>query len=134
MPLSREDMPLVSRIVSMRLQPPAGMRFRVYPPKQVQDDPSCLDSDDPAKVLDETVWRIRFQNGLVFDVSFPQLMAITYQLRAYIPERNKIADQIARGSRRGASRVRVKMKLAEIMDPSQVKELLASLKIDGIGD
>ena len=54
--------------------------FKIYPPKEVTDDPSVLQSDQLLRKLSDTKWWLQFADGTEELLSFAELLVLTYQL------------------------------------------------------
>ena len=54
--------------------------FKIYPPKEVTDDPSVLKSDQVLAKLSDTKWWLQFADGTEEMLSFAELLVLTYQL------------------------------------------------------
>jgi len=137
MKLSQQEyetvMAVVTKVIDERLKGSPRGRFKIYPPQEVKDDPSLLSKPNLAETLADTVWRLRFWDGSERNVSFTQLMTITHNV---IIQTRELAEMDAklREAKSGPSRfhLRMKVNISEIMEDATVKELLASLQIEGV--
>ena len=106
--------------------------FRVFPPREVVEEPAVLRADDVVERLLHTKWWLAFNDGREELVSFPELIAMTYQLvmvNATIEEVQR--DMQSKGETDGTVDIDASFNLWELLQPDMARSLLRRLSIEG---
>jgi hypothetical protein len=101
--------------------------YKVYPPKEVSDDPAVLKSDEVATKLDGTKWWLRFADGREELLNFRELMVLTYNVFVV---KTRLTHQFMQGVTSGNFNVSVTMAVPYVMTKEGVQSLLARLNLE----
>ena len=117
-------MRLAGRIVAV------SWGFKIYPPREVTDDPSVLKSDQVLRKLSDTKWWLQFADGTEEMLSFAELLVLAYQL---IQLRAKFDDLRKKGPTPGGDiQITFSVPIYEILQPEYAKSLLSKLIFEGV--
>ena len=108
--------------------------FKVFPPREVVEEPAVLRADDVVERLLHTKWWLAFNDGREELVSFPELIAMTYQLvmvNAVVEEMQR--DMQSKGETDGTVDIDASFNLWELLQPDMARSLLRRLSIEGAG-
>lgn len=115
---------LVGRIVEK------GQSFKLFPPKEVTDDPSVLRSNAAPTRLAGTKWRLRFAEDDEQLLTFAELMVLT---RDIVTVYTALAEAKQRLSEGELGKLEIKAQFDEqLMTAESVRRLLGKLRIEGI--
>ena len=104
--------------------------FKIYPPKEVTDDPSVLKSDQVLGKLSDTKWWLQFADGTEEMLSFAELLVLTYQL---IQLRAKFDELRKKGPMQGGDiQITFGVPIYEILQPEYAKNLLSKVTLEGV--
>jgi len=103
-----------------------GRAFKVYPPKEVTDNPSVLKDQFVSEKLMDTKWWLRFHDGEEALLDFPEILALVHQLR-------EVRRQLeTSGVQSGNVKVSFEFAMKHLLEPDTAIKLLNSLDLEGI--
>jgi hypothetical protein len=108
--------------------------FKIYPPREIVEEPAVLRADDVVERLLHTKWWLAFNDGREELVSFPELIALTYQLvvvNAVVEEMQR--EMQSKGETNSTVDIDAGFNLWELLQPDMARSLLRRLCIEGAG-
>ena len=99
--------------------------FKVYPPKEVTDDPKILSSQLVSKKLLGTKWWLRVHDGEEAILTFRELLSLVHQLC-------EVKRQLDNRPQSGKVVASFKFTMKQLLEPHMAMHLLGSLQIEGI--
>ncbi len=99
--------------------------FKVYPPKEVTDDPEILSSELISEKLVDTKWWLHVHGGEEAVLTFRELLSLVHQLR-------EVKRQLDESPKSGKVKAAFEIKLKRLLEPDMAIRLLTSLSLEGI--
>src|SRR5262245_51998618 len=103
--------------------------FKVFPPREVRNDPAILQSEKVAERLENSQWWLRIDDGQEEVLTLPELLVFVHNLSLI---RAKVEKARAGKKRSGIVSISVAFDVAELLKPTNTNSLLASVKLEGI--
>lgn len=120
--LSPEQHQRISELVGQIFELSRG--FKIFPPREVTDDPAVLSDQFISERLMDTKWWLRFQDGSEEMLSYSELLALVYQLR----DIKRQLDQ----AKSNDVRIKCEFAMKHLLEPDAAIDLLASLDLEGV--
>ena len=121
--LTQRQLQKVMRLVAQIVEQSRG--FKVYPPKEVTDDPKILSSPSISQKLLDTKWWLSVNDDEETILTFNELLSLVHQLR-------ELKRQLDEGPQSGKVKASFKFEMKKLLEPDTAIQLMASLKIEGI--
>lgn len=99
--------------------------FKVYPPKEVTDDPKILSSQLISEKLVATKWWLHVHGGEEAVLTFRELLSLVHQLR-------EVKRQLDESPKAGQVKASFEFTMKQLLEPDMAIRLLASLNLEGI--
>jgi hypothetical protein len=127
--LTKEEMDDVMELVHIRATSQAENTFAVHPPQKLIDNPEIAQSDNVIDELKESVFTAVFQNGTVKLLSFPELIAFTYNLIVLAHEWQQLEKMVAAAKPDHPTEFNLSFKFSmrDLMTTETVKALLSKI-------
>jgi hypothetical protein len=106
-----------------------GGGFKVYPPKEITNDPAILEADDVIDRLADAKFWLRLGDDTEELLTLPELLALTYSLLAI---RKQFSQALKDKKPKGAIQMNVGVDVAEMMKPANAWALLQRVNFEGV--
>jgi hypothetical protein len=107
--------------------------FKIYPPREVVDDPAVLSSPDVTERLLQSKWWLALDNGREELLTFPELLALIHQLLALVKQIEAAqAEMGATGATDAEIAIEASFNLFELLQPESAQYLLGRLRMEGM--
>lgn len=127
--LTQEEIDGVMELVHKRATSQAQNTFAVHPPRKLIDNPEIASSDSVIEQLKDSIFVVRFQDGVSKMLSLVELMAFTYNLIVLAHSQGEVARMLLASQSTGQVDVSVSFQFSEseVMRPEMVKTLLSKI-------
>jgi hypothetical protein len=127
-------MPLIMGLVHKRCSDQSHTGYRVYPPRELLDDPSLATRDDAVERLWDKRFRVEFQDGTTEVLTMPELMVFTEQLILIAVQMQTILGQLDKAGVNQPVRASVNANISveRAMHPKAVKVLLSKISFESV--
>jgi hypothetical protein len=128
--LTKDEMDGVMELVNRRATSQAHNTFAVHPPQKLLSNPSLMVSDNVIDELKDSIFSVVFQDGTAKMLSFPELMAFTFNLIVLNHEWRQLEKMVAAAKPDVPTNFNVSFQFAmqHIMTPETVKALLSKIE------
>ena len=127
-------MPVIMGLVHKRCSDQAEAPYKVYPPQEVVDDPSVVESEDVVERLKDKQFQVVFNDGVSEILSLPELMVFTQNL-IFIKIQ---VEETLRQLKKSQTRSNVQLKLTTnifphlAMHPDMVRLLFSKISLEPV--
>ena len=125
--ISKDQLHKISNLIGYIVESASG--YKVFPPREVIDDPAVLQRGDIVDRLADTKWWLRFKDGREEILTLVELMCLTYEMIAVKIQLDEAREQ---GGLTGEINVSFKLPVEQIMTPDGVRTLLSKIELEGI--
>lgn len=122
-------MPLVMGLLHKRCSDQAHTGFKVYPPREVLDDPDMVTSDDVIDKLADARFRVEFEDGASEVLTMPELMVFTHQQIFLKLQMDEFLQQLDKSGVQQSvqASLNTTFNVEQIMHPELVKVLFSKI-------